>query len=315
MPRLSGVLQSVTLHVAVVALAVAGVPFLAKPPPERVPTLTADLVEVIPETNLHEGLPGVVPETAPADEEDQESGAVLPVATAAAPPPPRPSAPRDSSAVVLPREKPEQIQPSPQVVPPPSPPQSVDRSVRTPPRKPSFLTSKANRSKEVAELGQQLQNLVAEDQRRREAEEEEKKKKKEEEQKRKNSQAIDDLINRTVQENAGQALDTVPVKNDTFGADIATLLKSHISTCWNPPLTVEGAKTLIVDIIIVLNREREVERVMIKDTLRYQTNEAFRVAARAVERAVTDCSPLPLPDDEYERWKRLELRFDPRGLI
>jgi hypothetical protein len=43
-----------------------------------------------------------------------------------------------------------------------------------------------------------------------------------------------------------------------------------------------------------------------------QSDATFKAAARAAQRAIFDCSPLPLPLDQYEVWKELPFAFDPR---
>jgi hypothetical protein len=133
----------------------------------------------------------------------------------------------------------------------------------------------------------------------------------------KNQQNLADLLDDTVRDNAGQAINTQKRDDGRLGADVITRLKSHIQPCWNPPSAIEGASSLIVDIIVELNEDGEVIKVRIKDILRYNADDAFRLAANAAERAFQQCSPLipPLSPEDYEKWKTLNFRFDPRGFL
>jgi hypothetical protein len=105
--------------------------------------------------------------------------------------------------------------------------------------------------------------------------------------------------------------------DEPLGADVITRLKSHIQQCWNPPSVIEGASSLVVDITVELNKDGEVIKVRIMDMLRYNTDDPFRLAANAAERAFQQCSPLipPLSPEDYEKWKTLNFRFDPRGFL
>ena len=51
--------------------------------------------------------------------------------------------------------------------------------------------------------------------------------------------------------------------------------------------------------------------------LRICTDDAFKLAAQAAERAFHECSPLipPLAPEDYAKWKSLQFRFDPRGFL
>jgi len=358
-PRfLSSLGFSTLLHLAVTVMFVVGFPWFAKPPHDIIPTLTAEIVDDVPITNLDEGLPGQTKDNSADDEVNQDDSKATPAAASASapppPPPPPPSPPQKQAdakpepvdaplpkdntpdAVALNLEEQEQDVPPPkpkadetkaqsQSAPAPLPkakPKETKRAeAPTPAKKPddetaNYLKNDQNTAKTDAELGIQLQNLLDEAQRPTQPEDDEKKvEKKDDPDDSKNQQNLADLLDDTVRDNAGQAINTQKRDDGRLGADVITRLKSHIQPCWNPPSAIEGASSLIVDIIVELNEDGEVIKVRIKDILRYNADDAFRLAANAAERAFQQCSPLipPLSPEDYEKWKTLNFRFDPRG--
>ena len=359
-PRfLSSLGFSTLLHLGVTVMFIVGLPWFAKPPYDIIPTLTVEIVDDVPITNLDEGLPGQTKNNSADDEVSQDDSKVTPAAAAAStppPPPPPPSPPQkqaeakpdpvdtplpkddapDAIALNLeekeqdippPKAKADETDAQPKSVPAPLPkakPKETKR-VETPPpaKKPedetaSYLKNDQNKAKTDAELGIQLQNLLDDAQRSTQPEDDEKKvEKKDDPDDSKNQQNLADLLDDTVRDNAGQAINTQNRDDGKLGADVITRLKSHIQPCWNPPSAIEGASSLIVDIIVELNEDGEVIKVRIKDVVRYSTDEAFRLAANAAERAFQQCSPLipPLSPEDYEKWKTLNFRFDPRGFL
>jgi len=360
-PRfLSSLGFSTLLHLAVTVMFVVGFPWFAKPPHDIIPTLTAEIVDDVPITNLDEGLPGQTKDNSADDEVNQDDSKATPAAASASapppPPPPPPSPPQKQAdakpepvdaplpkdntpdAVALNLEEQEQDVPPPkpkadetkaqsQSAPAPLPkakPKETKRAeAPTPAKKPddetaNYLKNDQNTAKTDAELGIQLQNLLDEAQRPTQPEDDEKKvEKKDDPDDSKNQQNLADLLDDTVRDNAGQAINTQKRDDGRLGADVITRLKSHIQPCWNPPSAIEGASSLIVDIIVELNEDGEVIKVRIKDILRYNADKAFRLAANAAERAFQQCSPLipPLSPEDYEKWKTLNFRFDPRGFL
>jgi hypothetical protein len=360
-PRfLSSLGFSTLLHLAVTVMFVVGFPWFAKPPHDIIPTLTAEIVDDVPITNLDEGLPGQTKDNSADDEVNHDDSKATPAAASASapppPPPPPPSPPQKQAdakpepmdaplpkdntpdAVALNLEEQEQDVPPPkpkadetkaqsQSAPAPLPkakPKETKRAeAPTPAKKPddetaNYLKNDQNTAKTDAELGIQLQNLLDEAQRPTQPEDDEKKvEKKDDPDDSKNQQNLADLLDDTVRDNAGQAINTQKRDDGRLGADVITRLKSHIQPCWNPPSAIEGASSLIVDIIVELNEDGEVIKVRIKDILRYNADDAFRLAANAAERAFQQCSPLipPLSPEDYEKWKTLNFRFDPRGFL
>lgn len=353
------------LHLMVAAMFIISLPWFSKTPLDAIPTLTAKIVDVVPVTNLDEGLPGLTKNNSAKDEVNQQVSDVTPPPAAAAPaPPPQPAPPpvpkpetqqpkkSEPVEVPVPQDPPKDdavalnIAPAENEVPPPKPkanpqdsnsaPQPVvppkskpkeRRVVDVPPKKEpkiktddiaSYLMNDENKAASKNEVGIQLQNLLDETQKQRKPEEQDEKvKKTDDTEDAKPNQTLTNLLDETVRDNAGQALNTNNRSDGPLGADIITLLKAAIQPCWNPPSAIEGANTLIVDIIVDFNEDGKVIRVKFKDASRYTLDEKFRLAANAVERAFKECSPFipPLPPEQYDKWKRLPFRFDPRGFL
>jgi len=91
-------------------------------------------------------------------------------------------------------------------------------------------------------------------------------------------------------------------------------LRAHLSKCWDPPIGAAGSDTLIVDIIVSLDRDGRVLSAKVDNKLRFNTDRIFKVAAEEAIRATRECSPLPLPPEKYEQWKSFIFVFDPRFL-
>jgi outer membrane biosynthesis protein TonB len=94
-------------------------------------------------------------------------------------------------------------------------------------------------------------------------------------------------------------------------------LRRQISNCWNAPVGSRDAQNLIVELVIDVNPDRTVRDTDIVDKSRYAGDSYFRAAADSAVRAVRNpkCSPLELPADKYDQWKRIDFTFDPRDML
>ena len=317
----SSVGYSALLHVGVVAAFFVGVPWLIDAPYQSVPILTVEVVDDVLRTNLDEGLPGK-PEDEPQDEVNRQSESDVAPAAASAPPPPEPpdrpaeseSEAEASDAVALnlegavaetppPKTEAEETNTPKAVAPPPTKPAEP----RQPPQDniSSLVQNEQNTADKTPELGLQVNNLLDEAQRLANADEEEEK------------DEIDEILDDVLRQNTGQAVNVDKRDDGPLGADIITRLRAKIGKCWNPPSAIAGASTLIVDIIVGLDASGEVVSVRAKDAAKYATDDAFKLAAQAAERAFHECSPLipPLAPEDYEKWQTLQFRFDPRGFL
>ena len=323
MVRSSAVLKSVIFHVVVVGAFAVSMPFLSRDIAPEQPTLTVDIVKTVPKTNLDEGVEAKVEPKSP--EPKVEEAKPEPPQPAPAPPPPAPPpapepAPSEAEvtaeAVPVPSVKPKRVKtPKPKA-------ESKPKPVKAPPKRPIRKSPEfKKRQQEQAALTSKLQDLTERQARlKREREEKEKKKKAAEDKmkklleanKKKDKEAAErkeaqDKLDQLV----GQALNAPRRTSSALGIAQIDMLRNHMGQFWNPPAGASGADALIVDIIVRLNKRAEVKEVLIVDEARMASDSTFRAAARAARSAVIESSPLPLPLDDYDKWKELEFEFNP----
>ena len=66
-----------------------------------------------------------------------------------------------------------------------------------------------------------------------------------------------------------------------------------------------------VKILVRINADGEVTKAAIEDKLRFKLDSYYRASATAAQRAVVDCSPLPVPPEKYELLKEVTFNFNP----
>ena len=91
-------------------------------------------------------------------------------------------------------------------------------------------------------------------------------------------------------------------------------LKRQIERCWNFPAGARNARDLVVEIKVLVNRDRTVRQARIVDVARMRRDPFYRSAAESARRAVLNprCSPLKLPPAKYDLWRSMTLTFNPR---
>jgi outer membrane biosynthesis protein TonB len=94
-------------------------------------------------------------------------------------------------------------------------------------------------------------------------------------------------------------------------------IRTQIQRCWNVPAGARDARDLRIQIRLSLNKDGSLRgEPEIVDRLRASTDPFYRTAAESARRAVLQCSPLKnLPPDKYERWRDIELVFDPKEML
>jgi len=310
---------SIGMHLGVVLLAIVGLPSLNRPLPEDQPLVTLEMVQTVPTTNVNEG-----GEVNTAKEEQQAAKRKQP-APPPPPPKPAPSAPDtpskptprapDPTAEIIP-EKP-QNKPKLAEAQPPAPPKSKPQqsaAEKMPTKLPKAPPKRANKMAQQNELAKKrtdaltgvMQNLA----KAKVVNEDAEKKRREQERK-----IAADKLNDSVSAAAGDVLKAPekPVIGPLGLSDIDRL-RAHLSKCWDPPIGAAGSDTLIVDIIVSLDRDGRVLSAKVDNKLRFNTDRIFKVAAEEAIRATRECSPLPLPPEKYEQWKSFVFVFDPRFL-
>ena len=306
---------SIGLHLGVVLLAIVGLPSLNRPLPEDQPLVALEIVQTVPTTNVNEG-----GEVNTAKEEQQ-------AAQRKTPPPPKPApsapdmpskpAPRapDPTAEIIPEKplnKPKLAEPQPPTPPKSKPQQMAAEKMpiklpKSPPKRVNKMVQKNELAKKRADaLTGVMQNLA----KAKAVNEDAEKKRREQERK-----IAADKLNNSLSAAAGDVL-KAPEKPviGPLGLSDLDRLRAHLSKCWDPPIGAAGSDTLIVDIIVSLDRDGRVLSAKVDNKLRFNTDRIYKVAAEEAIRATRECSPLPLPPEKYEQWKSFVFVFDPRFL-
>ncbi|MDX2028125.1 MAG: energy transducer TonB [Alphaproteobacteria bacterium] len=116
---------------------------------------------------------------------------------------------------------------------------------------------------------------------------------------------------------ATPATSQAPALSDRLTISEEDALRRQIQQCWNMPIGARDAHNLIVEVIINVNPDRTVQSAEIVDKSRMATDSFYRAAAESALRALYNprCTPLELPADRYDQWKRINFTFDPRDML
>lgn len=94
-------------------------------------------------------------------------------------------------------------------------------------------------------------------------------------------------------------------------------VRQHIIGCWNPPVGAPDALDMEVRIIGRLRRDGVVQTVELveRDKLRVRDEPFFRTFAESALRAFYKCKRLPLPPDKYQAWKTFNIGFNLKNML
>ena len=94
-------------------------------------------------------------------------------------------------------------------------------------------------------------------------------------------------------------------------------LKAQIFGCWSIPLGLPYKENLLVRIKLKLKPDGTIMKSEILDHARMNKpgQGFYKVLAESALRAIQLCQPLRVPSTGYERWKDLQLNFDPREML
>lgn len=110
-----------------------------------------------------------------------------------------------------------------------------------------------------------------------------------------------------------------PIKSDVIitRAEFDALLK-QIANCWSiQPGAAHYEKKLLIEVKLVVSRDRRVQSATIVDQSRYNRDPYFRAAADAAIRALNSpqCKTLQLNPDKYDMWKDMIVEFEPNAML
>ena len=94
-------------------------------------------------------------------------------------------------------------------------------------------------------------------------------------------------------------------------------LRAQIFGCWSVPLGLPYDKDLLVRIKLKLKPDGRILKSEILDHARMNlpAQSLYKILAESALRAVRICQPLKVPPTGYERWKELQLNFDPTEML
>lgn len=282
-----GLATSLIFHAFIIALIMIGLPHFTKP----IETLSNPVpIEIIPigEVTTTNKPPVEAPkpkdpppEEKPVQREDVKKPPAPPKVEAKEPPKAVPPEP--------PREKPKPApKPAPSVPPPDA--QTLEKPVETPPPPPPEPTVEDNAQEAFDSLLRNLQDSAP-------------------------PMPADAPV-------VEQAEDPpIPSPIGDFSKQLlvseADALRQQLSQCWSIQAGARYAENLVVEVELTINRDRTVQNAVVVDRWRYNQDPAFRAAADSAIRAVLSpmCTPLRLPPEKYEGWKKTIVSFDPKDML
>ena len=94
-------------------------------------------------------------------------------------------------------------------------------------------------------------------------------------------------------------------------------LKAQIFGCWSIPLGLPYNENLLVRIKLQLKPDGTISKSEILDHARMNKpgQGFYKVLAESALRAVRLCQPLKVPPTGYDKWKELQLNFNPTEML
>ena len=94
-------------------------------------------------------------------------------------------------------------------------------------------------------------------------------------------------------------------------------LRAQIFGCWSVPLGLPYDENLLVRIKLKLKKDGTIMKSEILDHQRMNKpgQKFYKVLAESALRAVRLCQPLKVPPTGYDKWKELQLNFNPSEML
>lgn len=312
----AGLTVSIIGHAAILGFGLVAFASTKPLEAEKIEALPVDLISIAEETDLLQGdksskvLPEEKPQPAPVVEAETpkpipaEKPAETPVVEATPPPTPPPPEP-EPEPPPEPEPKPEPevaaLPPAPDVVVAPEPAAPVDAPVPKPRPDPPKPAAKPEPPKRP---------VVAEPE------------KKEPEF---NPDDIAALLNKQDATGGTPAPNPEPQTLGSIeGRESAAMTQSEIAAlkarlyrCWNPPVAVREARSLVVEVRITLLPDGSLSGQPQIIGVTSVSDPLAQVAAEAAIRAVVQCAPFGdiLRPEKYALWNQIDFVFDPREML
>ena len=111
------------------------------------------------------------------------------------------------------------------------------------------------------------------------------------------------------------------IKKNSFASGLTLseedALRAQIFGCWSVPLGLPYDEDLLVRIKLQLKKDGTIMKSEILDHERMNRpgQKFYKVLAESALRAVRLCQPLKVPPTGYEKWKDLQLNFNPVEML
>ena len=94
-------------------------------------------------------------------------------------------------------------------------------------------------------------------------------------------------------------------------------LRAQIFGCWTVPLGLPYDDDLLVRIKLELKQDGTISKSEILDHVRMNRpgQKFYKILAESALRAVRICQPLKVPQTGYEKWKNIQLNFNPTEML
>jgi len=290
------------LHIAGILMIALGLPLVERDLPFTAQPVPVEVVNVSDVTNPPRGQEAPKPEKEPAPAEEP--------AESKPPPPPEPEPaepeitpepePEAEVASVPPEPQPEpeplpDPEPKPAAPPPPQGPRieakPVPRPDRKPPQKPETETKKPPQKK-PEDFDSVLNDVLEEVA----------------------SEPDEPEVEEPPAPNPG---DRISDPSRDLSISQIDAVRRQIAKCWNIPAGAKDAHEMVVEIKVDMRRDATVGHAEITNRSRMATDSFYRAMAESALRAVLNprCQPYPLPQDRFDVWRNMTLRFDPREMF
>lgn len=92
-------------------------------------------------------------------------------------------------------------------------------------------------------------------------------------------------------------------------------IRRQITKCWIVPNGVQGAKDMVVKLDLKILRNGTVVETSFPERGR-MSDPVYKAVAESAQRAALnpECNPLPLNPENYDQWKEVRLKFDPKDM-
>ena len=283
----TGIVISAVIHVTALWVSFVGMPEWMRSDPEIIEqAVIVELVAISEETRAARPKSESVKEDKPPPSPREKPEPPL----VAAPPPPVPAEPEVEVAMIVPDVKPPPAQKKPVAKPkrkPKPPPQKTVKWSPDAPREAKPKKYKFDPDRIAALIDRTPRKQATPDS-------------------PETPQVQPKITSRTA-----QPLDGHPLTLSEVDA-----LRAQIERCWIVQAGARYAEDLVVTLRVFLNPDGSLRsEPKIVDDARLAADSYFRAAAESAIRAVLKCEPFKMPVTKYDRWREIELTFDPREML